>query len=119
EVQGLSVAFAGSAGKSVEVVSELSYTLRPGETLGVVGESGCGKTMTTLSVMGLLPHGAQVSGSIRFEGKELTALSSRQLQDYRGREIAMIFQEPMSAMNPVMKVGQQIAEVLQRHERLS
>lgn len=118
EVQGLSVAFAGSGGKPVEVVSELSYTLRPGETLGVVGESGCGKTMTTLSVMGLLPHGAQVSGSIRFEGKELTTLSSRQLQDYRGREIAMIFQEPMSAMNPVMKVGQQIAEVLQRHERL-
>ncbi|WP_163269419.1 ABC transporter ATP-binding protein [Chelativorans alearense] len=118
-VSSLSVSFPGAEGRESEVVSELSYEIAQGETLGVVGESGCGKTMTSLAIMGLLPSGAKVSGSIEFDGKDLTAFSPRQWRSHRGREVAMVFQEPMTAMNPVMKVGQQIAEVLVKHERLS
>jgi oligopeptide/dipeptide ABC transporter ATP-binding protein len=117
-VEALTVSFPEARGRESDVVTELSYGIAQGETLGVVGESGCGKTMASLSVMGLLPPGAKVSGSIQFDGVELTSLSPRQWRKHRGREVAMVFQEPMTAMNPVMNVGDQIAEVLVRHEKL-
>lgn len=117
-VQDLTISFPETQGREAEVVSALSYEIGRGETLGVVGESGCGKTMTSLALMGLLPPGARVSGSIDFDGRDLTGFSPREWREHRGRDVAMVFQEPMTAMNPVMKVGDQIAEVLVRHERM-
>jgi peptide/nickel transport system ATP-binding protein len=98
-----------------EVLRGLSFDVARGERLGLMGESGCGKSMTALAVMGLLPPGAQVHGSIRFEGRELVGLPDRDLQDLRGQRLAMIFQEPMTALNPVHRVGHQIAEPLRLH----
>ena len=118
-VESLTVSFPAAQGRDAEVVRALSYEIAAGEALGVVGESGCGKTMTSLALMGLLPPSAAVNGSIVFNGRELTSYSARDWREHRGREVAMVFQEPMTAMNPVMKVGEQIAEVLVRHEKLS
>ncbi|MGB3337725.1 MAG: ABC transporter ATP-binding protein [Devosia sp.] len=118
-VDALTVSFPETKGRESEVVTELTYSIEQGKTLGVVGESGCGKTMTSLAVMGLLPPGAKVSGSIKFDGVELTSQTAREWRSRRGRDVAMVFQEPMTAMNPVMKVGDQIAEVLVRHEKMS
>lgn len=117
DVRDLSVTFASASG-SVQIVRGLSYSIGRGETLGVVGESGCGKTMTSLSLLGLISAG-RVGGVISFGGRDLIPSTQRQWQQIRGREIAMIFQEPMTAMNPVMAVGRQIAEVLIHHEGLS
>ncbi len=114
EVRGLKVAFRGR-----EVVAGIDYAVAPGRTLGVVGESGCGKSMTALALMGLVPAPGKVSGSIRFQGRELIGQSAGQWQDMRGRDIAMVFQEPMTALNPVMQVGRQIAEVLVLHKSAS
>lgn len=115
DVRDLSVAFAEKDGGVRRIVNGLSYAIAPGETLGIVGESGCGKTMTSLALLGLIP-GGEVSGEIRLSGRDLARQSPREWRDTRGREVAMIFQEPMSAMNPVMTVGRQIAEVLVMHE---
>jgi oligopeptide/dipeptide ABC transporter ATP-binding protein len=101
----------------VHAVDGVSLAVEAGSTLGLVGESGCGKSVTALSVMRLLPTPPAriVSGSIRFDGRELTVLSERELEDVRGREIGMVFQDPMTALNPTLTIGTQIVEVLQRH----
>ena len=117
DVSDLTVTFPGAAGP-VQVVRGLSYSIARGETLGIVGESGCGKTMTSLALLGLIA-GGKVGGTIGFNGSNLASFSQRQWQQLRGRDIAMIFQEPMTAMNPVMQVGRQIGEVLTKHEKLS
>jgi peptide/nickel transport system ATP-binding protein len=98
-----------------EVVCDVSLTLDHGEVLGLVGESGSGKSVSSLAILGLLDPAARVEGSIRWMGRELVGLSNRELRAIRGREIAMIFQEPMTALNPVMTVGRQIAEAIVAH----
>jgi peptide/nickel transport system ATP-binding protein len=113
-------------------VRDLSFSINPGEVLGLVGESGSGKSITSLAIMGLLPPGATVSGSIAFQNgaarspedskpgpTELTSLDSEQLRHLRGSRLAMIFQEPMTALNPVMRVGDQIAEAVLAHNQVS
>ncbi|HJU37267.1 MAG TPA: ABC transporter ATP-binding protein [Gaiellaceae bacterium] len=101
----------------VRAVDGVSLAVEAGRTLGIVGESGCGKSVTALSIMRLLPTPPAriVSGSIRFDGRDLTSLSERELEDVRGREIGMVFQDPMTALNPTLTIGTQIVEVLQRH----
>jgi len=101
------------------VVNGASFSLAEGESLGVVGESGSGKTMTALALMALTPEGARVSGSIRFEEQELVGLSEQTMQQLRGDRIAMIFQEPMTALNPLHRVGAQVAEPLMLHRGLA
>jgi peptide/nickel transport system ATP-binding protein len=118
-VQGLCVSFATETGWA-EMVSDVTFTIEPGETLGIVGESGCGKTVTALSILGLLPRRTtRVRGQIRFEGRDLVALDERALRQVRGRHIGMVFQEPMTALDPVFTVGAQIAETLRCHFPLS
>jgi peptide/nickel transport system ATP-binding protein len=97
---------------------DLSLTLERGQTLGLIGESGCGKSLTALAIMGLLPEGAQVSGSIRLAGQELVGLPDAQFCQLRGARMAMIFQEPMTALNPLHPIGKQIAETLHLHQRM-
>jgi peptide/nickel transport system ATP-binding protein len=117
-VSDLSVRFATDDG-FVQAVTNLEFDLGEGEVLGVVGESGCGKSVTAMSILGLLPSSAGVDGRIEFEDRDLLKLSRSQLQTIRGRKIAMVFQEPMTSLNPVFTVGRQIGEVLQRHEGLA
>ncbi|MGH6703034.1 MAG: ATP-binding cassette domain-containing protein, partial [Bradyrhizobium sp.] len=100
---------------SRRVVDRISLVLDEGESLGVVGESGSGKTMTALALMGLTPEGARVSGSVRFDGQELVGIEEEAMRQLRGDRIAMIFQEPMTALNPVMRVGEQVAEAVLAH----
>jgi len=102
-----------------EVVSDLSLSVAAGETLCIVGESGCGKSMTGLAALRLLPEAARVrSGAVVLDGTDLLALPERAVEDLRGERIAMIFQEPLTALNPVMSIGAQIVEALQRHRRI-
>jgi peptide/nickel transport system ATP-binding protein len=96
----------------------VGFELQRGDTVGLIGESGCGKSITALALMGLLPEGAAVSGSIRFDGQELTTLDDDAMCRLRGRRIGMIFQEPMTALNPLHSIGRQIAEPLRLHKRL-
>ncbi len=100
-------------------VRDVSFSLERGETLGLVGESGCGKSMTVMALMGLLPENAEVAGSIRFDGEELTTKSDGEMGRIRGDRIGMIFQEPMTALNPVHTVGRQVGEPLRLHRGLS
>ena len=102
-----------------DAVRGVSFTLERGDTLGLVGESGCGKSMTALALMGLLPERARVRGSIRFDGQELLGQSDAALCRLRGNRIGMVFQEPMTALNPVHSVGRQVAEPLRLHRQLS
>jgi peptide/nickel transport system ATP-binding protein len=118
EVSELAVDLPASEGPR-RVVDRTSFSVAEGESLGVVGESGSGKTMTALALMGLTPEGARVSGSIRFEGRELGALEEEAMRELRGDRIAMIFQEPMTALNPLLSVGAQVAEPLELHRGLS
>jgi len=114
-VEGLEVRFWTNRG-TVHAVNGISFEIEPGETLGIVGESGCGKSVTSLAILGLLPRaGRATAGSARLEGRELLALSDRELRDVRGREIAMIFQDPMTSLNPVLTIGRQIREALEAH----
>jgi peptide/nickel transport system ATP-binding protein len=115
EVDGLDVSFPGETGR-VHAVRGLSYVVNPGEVLGIVGESGSGKSVSSLAVMGLLPDKASVSGSIRFRGQELLGLSDKQLSAVRGRRVAMVFQDPLSALTPVFTFGDQVAESLTTHD---
>jgi oligopeptide transport system ATP-binding protein len=101
----------------VQAVDGVSFQVEKGRTLGIVGESGCGKSVTALSIMGLIPKPPAriVEGSVVFDGRDLTNLSDRQLEDVRGRRVAMIFQDPMTSLNPTFRIGSQITETLKRH----
>ena len=102
----------------VKAVDDVSFEIYKGETLGLVGESGCGKSVTSLSIMGLVPHPGRVSGEIYFKGKNLVGLSDKEMMHYRGHKIAMIFQEPMTSLNPVFTIGDQITEPLIQHKKM-
>src|SRR5829696_5040197 len=119
-LDNLSVVLETRSGR-LPAVSEVSLAVEVGETLALVGESGCGKTMTALAVMRLLPEppARLAGGRVLLDGVDITVLPERAMQDVRGRSIAMVFQDPMSALNPVATVGAQVAEVLRRHEGLS
>ena len=120
EIENLKVIFHGDRGSATHAVDGLDLAIQRGQTLGLVGESGCGKTATALSVMGLLPKAsAEVSGRIRFDGAELLSLPDRAMRNLRGDRLAMIFQEPMTSLNPSYSIGEQIAESLVRHRGLS
>jgi oligopeptide/dipeptide ABC transporter ATP-binding protein len=115
ELEHLSVRFETPRG-AVQAVRDVSLRLEPGATLGLVGESGSGKSVTAQTILGLLPPGARVeSGSARFEGRELLGLPERELRALRGRRIAMVFQDPLSALDPLATVGRQLGEVLEAH----
>jgi oligopeptide/dipeptide ABC transporter ATP-binding protein len=115
EIQDLLVRFSTSRGL-VYAVNGVSFDVRPGETLGLVGESGCGKSVTALASMGILARSARItSGSIKLEGRELVGLSERAWRRIRGKEIAMIFQDPMTSLNPVLTVGAQLREAIDEH----
>ena len=120
EVRDLRTHFTTDAG-TFAAVDGVSFAVDAGRTLAIVGESGCGKSVTALSIMGLVPDppGRIAGGSIRFEGQELVGAPERTLQDLRGNGIAMIFQEPMSSLNPAFTIGDQLVEGLRRHRRLS
>jgi peptide/nickel transport system ATP-binding protein len=119
EVDGLKTHFFTRDGV-VRAVDGVSFTVAEGETLAVVGESGCGKSVTSLSIMRLIasPPGRIVDGSIRFQGRNLLALSEREMRDIRGNDISMIFQEPMTSLNPVLTIGRQITETITLHQGL-
>jgi oligopeptide/dipeptide ABC transporter ATP-binding protein len=119
-VRDLVVEFATDEG-TVRAVNGVSFDIETGETLGLVGESGCGKTVTGLALLGLIPSppGRIAGGSIQLEGRELTTLNESELRKVRGSEISMIFQEPMTALNPVFRIGNQMVDVLQRHQGLT
>jgi oligopeptide/dipeptide ABC transporter ATP-binding protein len=117
-VRDLGVTFATESGQ-ISAVGGVGLSLNPGEIVGIVGESGCGKSVTAMSLAGLLPGSATVTGSARLRGTELIGAPESVLRAARGKDIAYIFQEPMSSLNPVLTVGRQISEVLQVHEGLS
>ena len=119
EVSDLYTYFKTREGE-VHAVDGVSFTVEEGKVLGIVGESGCGKSVTALSIMGLVQNpGRVVSGSVRFDGRELTGLKERELEDVRGRSIGMIFQDPMTSLNPVLTIETQITETLRRHLDMS
>jgi len=116
DVHDLQVEFDTQDGR-VRVLDHISFNLASGEILGIVGESGCGKSMTALAILGLVPKptGHVTGGQIRFQGEDLVAAPERRMREVRGNEISMIFQEPMTSLNPVCRVGEQIAETLRFH----
>jgi peptide/nickel transport system ATP-binding protein len=116
-VEDLSVRFRTEDG-FVHAVDEVSFEVGAGEVLAVVGESGCGKTVTALSLVGLLPPSAEVRGHVRLDGEDLVTVSHARLRELRGKQVGFVFQEPMTSLNPVLTVGRQVGEVLRRHERL-
>lgn len=119
KVDGLKVSFFTYAGE-VKAVDDISFEVNMGETFAIVGESGCGKSVTSLSIMRLLPKsGKIVSGSIFFNGEDLIKKSEQQMQAIRGKQIAMISQDPMTSLNPVMTIGYQIMEIILKHEKVS
>ncbi|GAA2032508.1 hypothetical protein GCM10009839_35830 [Catenulispora yoronensis] len=117
-VRDLTVTFPSDAGP-VQAVRGVSYDLRPGEVLGIVGESGSGKSVTSMAVMGLLPKTARTTGSVRFRGRELLGLAEKEMTSVRGKKIAMIFQDPMTSLNPVYKIGWQLSEAVLAHNDVS
>ncbi len=119
DVQGLTTAFMTGRGE-ITAIEDVSFSLKEGEILGIVGESGSGKSVTALTIMGLLPQPPAriAAGKVLFQGQELTKLSSREMQRIRGPGIAMIFQEPMTSLNPVFSIGDQIMETIRAHESL-
>ncbi|HZF84518.1 MAG TPA: ABC transporter ATP-binding protein, partial [Burkholderiaceae bacterium] len=118
EVNDLHIGLRTQRGPA-EAVRGISFSLERGETLGIVGESGCGKSITVMSLMGLLPSNAKVTGSIRFDGQELVGLPDKAMCQVRGNRIGMIFQEPMTALNPVHTIARQVGEPLRLHRGLS
>jgi peptide/nickel transport system ATP-binding protein len=118
EVSDLSIRFRTDRGP-VHAVDRMSFTLQEGEVLGLVGESGCGKSVTALSLLRLLPPSAEISGSARFGGDDLLRVPDARLRRIRGKEISFVFQEPMTSLNPVYTVGRQVGEVLRKHLGLS
>src|SRR5690554_3602689 len=119
-VHNLTISVNGKTGYQ-PIVHQCSFDLHENEILGIVGESGSGKSVTSLAVMGLLPKGILecTEGSIHYLGKEITHLSGKEWENIRGKDISMIFQEPMSSLNPSMKCGKQVAEILEKHTKLS
>jgi peptide/nickel transport system ATP-binding protein len=120
KVKNLRTLFAIEEGE-FPAVDGVSFSIEPGRTLGIVGESGCGKSVTALSIMGLVPQppGRVAGGEILFEGEDLLKLTGEQMRELRGDRLAMIFQEPMSSLNPAFTIGDQIAEVLLRHQKIN
>lgn len=119
EVEGLCLE-VGHGADTIRLVEEVSFRVESGRTLGLVGESGSGKTVTCMSVPQLLPRGVRLAGgSVRLEGRELTTLGRTELEDVRGQEIGVVFQEPMSSLNPAFTIGDQISSMLRRHQGLS
>ncbi|MDQ1687353.1 MAG: peptide/nickel transport system ATP-binding protein [Frankiaceae bacterium] len=115
-VEDLTVTFSRRGRRPVHAVDGVTFSVEAGATVGLVGESGCGKSVTSLAIMGLLPRrGADVGGAVRFDGDDLLQLSPNAMRELRGREIAMVFQDPQTSLNPVLTVGRQITEVLERH----
>ena len=115
-VDNLTVTFQRRGQEPFRAVDGVSFSVRPGQTVGLVGESGCGKSVTSLAIMGLLPkRGNQVTGTVDYEGTNLLTLSDDDMRDRRGKDIAMVFQDPLSSLNPVIPVGLQVTEVLERH----
>jgi peptide/nickel transport system ATP-binding protein len=120
EVRDLSVVFKRKGEEPFTAVDGVSFDVAPGQTVGLVGESGCGKSVTAMAIMGLLAkRGVQVSGSAKFDGTELLTLSDKQMRDRRGQELGMVFQDPLSSLNPVISIGLQVSEVIERHRGLS
>ncbi|GLH97730.1 ABC transporter ATP-binding protein [Phytohabitans aurantiacus] len=120
DVEDLSVTFQRRGQRTVHAVDGVSFSVDAGEVVALVGESGCGKSVTSLALMGLLPRrGAKVGGSANFDGTDLLAQDQRSMRDIRGRDVAMIFQDPLSSLNPVIPVGIQVTEVLVRHRGMS
>ena len=116
EIKDLRVTFHGDDGRTTHAVDTVDLTVSNGVTLGVVGESGCGKSVTSLAIMGLLPKpSAEITGSIRFDGFDLLDVPDQTLRDLRGNRLAMIFQEPMTSLNPSLTIGDQIIETILRH----
>lgn len=120
EVNDLCMSFFNNRGE-LPAVNHVTFNVERGKTLGIVGESGCGKSMTSLCIMGLFPSppGKIVGGSINFQGQDLTKLSKKEMRKIRGKGIAMIFQEPMTSLNPVLTVGKQLTEAILVHEKVS
>lgn len=118
DVRDLSISFAASS-EPLTVVNKLNFTIDESEVFGLVGESGCGKSLTALAIMGLLPENSSAEGMIRFKGRDLLTLERESMRRLRGKEISMIFQEPMTSLNPVLTIGYQISEVLVTHSGLS
>jgi len=119
EVRDLAVEVATRSGPA-RVVDNVTFAVRTGEVLGVVGESGCGKSMTMMSLLGLLPPGARVAGgTAEMDGRDLLALSGKELRAVRGGRVGMVFQDPMTSFNPVMRIGDQLAEGLRQHRGMS
>src|SRR6266851_2743873 len=114
QVEGLTVALPTRSGYQ-KAVDDLSFTVDAGEMMGIAGASGSGKTMTALALFGLLPPGARVTGSIRLDGTELTRLTSKQLRAIRGRQIAMVSQDPTAALHPILPIGTQLTEHIRHH----
>jgi peptide/nickel transport system ATP-binding protein len=120
EVRDLSVNFQRRGGQATKAVDSVSFSVKPGQVVGIVGESGSGKSVTSMAVMGLLPaRGVQVTGQALYRGRNLLDLGSKQMSDLRGSELAMVFQDPMSSLNPVIPIGLQVTEVLSRHQDIS
>ncbi|WP_131105443.1 ABC transporter ATP-binding protein [Ornithinimicrobium sufpigmenti] len=120
QVEDLRVTFGPKGKNPFRAVDGVTFDVAPGQTVGLVGESGCGKSVTSLAIMRLLPQrGNEVTGSVRFAGEDLLTLSDDQMRDRRGAEMAMIFQDPLSSLNPVVALGVQVAEVIARHKGAS
>ena len=119
DVRNVAVRIRLPGGRFVQAVDDVSFAVEPGEIVALVGESGCGKTMLAMSILGLLPAGGEIAaGEVRLSGEDLRRASGARMREIRGKEIGTIFQEPMSSLNPVMTIGRQIAEVVQRHDRV-
>ena len=119
-VQDLTVTFGRRNQTPFTAVDGLSFDVHPGQTVGLVGESGCGKSVTSLAIMGLLPaRGNEVTGTVSYEGEDLLTIPDKELRAKRGKEISMIFQDPLSSLNPVVPIGRQVSEVIERHQGLS
>jgi ABC-type microcin C transport system duplicated ATPase subunit YejF len=118
EIKDLDISFAGAKG-GVTVVNKAAFSIPSGSIFGLAGESGSGKSLTALSIMGILPNGARAQGSIKFRGREILGLPPEEMRSIRGREISMVFQEPMTSLNPVLKIGYQVKEALLAHLPIS
>ncbi|YAL83989.1 ABC transporter ATP-binding protein [Dermacoccaceae bacterium W4C1] len=119
QVKDLSVVFTRRGQKPFAAVDKVSFDVRPGQTVGLVGESGCGKSVTSMAIMGLLPkRGNEITGEVLYDGQDLLQLKESQRRDKRGKDMAMIFQDPLSSLNPVVPIGIQVTEVMERHQGL-